>query len=93
MRYKEDYKTNIWFNSIESFAQILSTRNTELLKLIKEKQPETMTQLAFASGRELGNLSRTLKKMEKYGIVELIREKRSIKPIVKWTSFNAEISL
>lgn len=61
----------IWFSSIESFAQILSTKNQRLLELIATKNPGSITELAQLSGRERSNLSRTLKTMAQYGLVEL----------------------
>lgn len=33
------------------------------------------------------NLSRTLNTMAKYGIVDLIKDKRTVKPVVKATDF------
>lgn len=61
----------IWFTSIDSFARILSDRNRELLKLIHEHQPDSLAELAELSGREKSNLSRTLKTMNRYGLVNL----------------------
>jgi predicted transcriptional regulator len=69
-----DKAPRIWFESVESMAQILSTRNRELLRTIKECNPQSLTELAIASGRRISNLSRTLKSLEKYGIVELSME-------------------
>lgn len=79
----------IWFESVESMAQILSTRNQELLRTIKENKPQSLTELAVASGRQISNLSRTLKSMERYGIVTLLRESGSIRPLVCVDKFNA----
>lgn len=61
----------IWFSSIESFAQILSTKNQMLLEIIATQNPGSITELARLSGREKSNLSRTLKTMAMYGLVEL----------------------
>jgi len=61
----------VWFSSIESFAQVLSTKNQHLLEIIAKENPESITELARLSGREKSNISRTLKTMEKYGLVEL----------------------
>ena len=77
----------IWFPSMKSMAEVLSDNNRALLKLITEIQPESLTELADAAGRQPGNLSRTLKTMEHYGFVELRRENKSVKPIVKATEF------
>ena len=54
----------IWFSSMESLAQILSTRNKLLLEIISQTKPQSMTELAQLSGRHKSNLSRTLKTME-----------------------------
>ena len=79
----------IWFESVESMAQVLSTKNQELLKTIKEKKPRSLKELASTSGRQISNLSRTLKNMERYGIVELRKESGSIKPLVCVDTFSA----
>ena len=52
-------------------GEVLSDNNIRLLKLINEHHPESLGELARLSGRQTSNLSRTLKTMEKYGIVEL----------------------
>lgn len=79
----------IWFETVESMAQILSTRNQELLKIIKENNPESLKELAAQSGRQVSNLSRTLRNMERYGIVTLLKDSGSIKPRVCADTFNA----
>lgn len=78
----------VWFNSIKSLSQVLSEQNMLLLKLIHEHQPKTLMELAELSGRHRGNLSRTLKTMERYGIVELQRQQHTIRPIAKASQFN-----
>lgn len=61
----------VWFNSIESLAQVLSTKNKMLLEIIKESKPTSLAELAKLSEREESNLSRTLHTMERYGFVVL----------------------
>jgi len=87
-----DYKPKrnepkVWFPSMKSVAEVLSDQNRALLKMIVEMQPETLTELANAAGRQMSNLSRTLKTMEHYGFVELRKENRAVKPVVKATEF------
>jgi predicted transcriptional regulator len=72
---------------MKSVAEVLSDQNRALLNMIVEMQPETLTELADAAGRQMSNLSRTLRTMEHYGFVELRKEKRSVKPVVKATEF------
>ena len=43
--------------------------------------------LAKITGRKPGNLSRTLKTMSRYGLVDLQREKTHVRPVVKATEF------
>jgi len=86
---KSDAPT-IWFESIESMAQVLSSKNQELLKTIRDNDPKSLTELADISGRKLSNLSRTLKTMEKYGIVTLEKDNdRVIKPHICASEFSA----
>jgi predicted transcriptional regulator len=82
----------IWFDSLESMAQVLSTRNRELLKTIKEHNPSSLKELSEVTGRSPGNLCRTLKNMEQYGIVELHKGKKTVKPLVCFDSFHAVFS-
>lgn len=83
----------VWFESMKSVAQILSSENQELLKIISEQKPESLKELEMASGRKRSNLSRTLKTMARYGIVELVRQDRTVKPVVKATDFRVEFGL
>ncbi|MBL8377541.1 MAG: transcriptional regulator [Burkholderiales bacterium] len=77
----------IWFTSMKSLAEVLSDDNRALLKVIRDTRPDSVSMLAAATGRKPGNLSRTLKTMSHYGIVEMRREKRAVRPIAKATEF------
>lgn len=83
----------IWFESIQSLAQILSSQNQELLRIIEEQEPSSLKELEELTGRKSSNLSRTLHTLENYGIVELRRPERAIRPIVKATDFEVEFGL
>jgi predicted transcriptional regulator len=66
----------VWFVSTESFAKVLSAGNRELLRVIAEKAPGSLDELARLTGRRKSNLSRTLKTMAGYGLVRLERGER-----------------
>jgi len=83
----------VWFHSIESALQVLSSKNQDLLRIIVEKKPDSLTELADMTGRSRSNLSRTLKTMERYGIVEIVRENRRIIPLPKAKRFQIDIQL
>ena len=59
----------VWFPSTESFAKVLSAGNRDLLRVIAEKEPRSLDELAELTGRKKSNLSRTLKTMANYGLV------------------------
>jgi predicted transcriptional regulator len=93
-----DYKPKrgepkVWFESVQSMAQVLSSENQELLRIIDEQKPESLKALELVSGRKRSNLSRTLKTMSRYGIVDLVKQNRTVKPVVKATDFKVEFGV
>ena len=75
----------VWFTSPESFAKLLSNRNRSLLAVIADTRPASLHELAAATGRTPGNLSRTLRTMERYGLVDLHKGERGrIRPEVTY---------
>ncbi len=66
----------VWFASTESFAKVLSAANRALLRVIAERSPGSLDELARITGKAKSNLSRTLKTMERYGLVRLERGAR-----------------
>ena len=83
-----------WFTSIESFAKVLSARNRELLALIAQEKPDSLTELAELAGRDKSNLSRTLKTMSRYGLVELKEGQRgTLVPRVPYDRVSLDVSL
>ena len=87
-----DYKPKasepkVWFTSMKSLAEVLSDDNRALLRVIAETEPESISALAQTTGRKPGNLSRTLKTMSNYGIVDLKRERNLVRPVAKATEF------
>jgi predicted transcriptional regulator len=46
-----------------------------------------VAELAKATGRQPDNLSRTLKTMSRYGLVDLGRDKAQVRPVVKAPGF------
>ncbi len=83
----------IWFDSFETMAKIFNSRNHELLRVIVEKNPESIKVLEKLTGRSHGTLSKTLHTMARYGIVELKKQKHALKPVVMATDFHIEFGL
>jgi predicted transcriptional regulator len=84
----------VWFTSVESFARILSDKNRELLALIAETEPDSMNELAEKTGRARSNLSRTLRTMERYGLVRFVKGSgRQLAPRVHYSDIVLDMPL
>ena len=77
----------IWFPSMKSLSEILSDENRALLRVMRDSHPDSISRLAAMTGRQPGNLSRTLKTMAIYGLVEMRRENGRLRPRAKATEF------
>lgn len=86
----------VWFLSTESLARVLSAKNRALLATIREAQPQSLAGLAELSGRQKSNLSRTLKTMARYGLVEFSPAKsggRAVVASVPWDRITVDLPL
>ena len=82
----------VWFQSLETLSQVISDKNRALLALIAKTQPESLNELAEKTGRATSNLSRTLKTMERYGLVHFEpRSGRQIAPRVDYAGVELEM--
>jgi len=64
-----------------------------LLRVILKKKPRSLAELEQLTGRKKGNLSRTLKTLERYGVVALDKDKNRLIPKVRATDFKVEFGL
>lgn len=84
----------VWFTSMESLAQVLSSKNRLLLELIAKAEPASLAELAELSGREKSNLSRTLRTMRRYRLVEMRKgEGRRLMPRVPYEQIEFDMLL
>ncbi|MCA6981596.1 MULTISPECIES: helix-turn-helix domain-containing protein [Pectobacterium] len=81
------YPVDIWFDSLKSVANVLSIENQQLLKVVAEHDPKTITELAVLTGRAVSNVSRTLKTLKKYDLVTLIRSKNTLSARINHQEF------
>ena len=65
--------TEIHFQSMEAGAKLLSGKNRALLRVIAERKPSSVAELATMTGRAEQNLMRTLRKLCVAGIVRFDR--------------------
>lgn len=84
----------VWFPSTESMARILSSRNQDLLEVIRRTSPKSLTELAEATGRKKPNLSRTIKTMQRYGLVQVTQQSNGkLTPKVAYTRVELTMEL
>lgn len=77
----------VWFSSLNALGQVLSNENIALLRLMDAQKPQTITELAEMSGRQVSNLSNTLKTLCGHGFVSLEKTGRTVKPKALFTDF------
>ena len=83
----------VWFQSLETLAQVLSVKNRALLAAIAETNPASLNELAEKTGRAKSNLSRTLKTMESYGLIHFEKGRgREIAPRVNYSGIALEMA-
>lgn len=90
----------LWFTSLKAAANLFTEENRQLLKIIAEQHPQSISELEKLTHRKASNLSRTLKKLEQYGLVRLVegeegrtRGKRPVRPEVLVDSVSMSFSL
>jgi predicted transcriptional regulator len=84
----------VWLPSTETLGRVLSGPNRALLAEIARSKPRTMTELAEKTGRKLSNLSRTLKTMERYGLVTLEKHPDgSVAPLVAYDELSVTVPI
>jgi predicted transcriptional regulator len=84
----------VQFASIEAGAKLLSAKNRALLRIIAERHPRSVTELAVMTGRAEQNVLRTLKKLETAGVVRLDKgEGGARRPVLAARKVRFEIDL
>ncbi|MBZ8727354.1 transcriptional regulator [Escherichia coli] len=83
----EPDEPRVWFSSLNALGQALSNENIALLRIMDAEKPQTMTELASLSGRQLSNLSATLKMLSRYSFVSLEKQGNCVHPKALFTDF------
>src|SRR3989338_6113523 len=65
------------------WSRVLTPRKLELVRLIRQKQPRNLSELATFAGRKIGNVHRDLKVLEHFNIVKLEKRGRETVPLAK----------
>lgn len=88
----------LWFTSLKAAANVFSEENRHLLRVIAEEHPQSIAELEKLTQRKASNLSRTLRKLEQYGVVRLVegeapKGRKPLRPEVMVDSVNVSFML
>ncbi|WP_333652296.1 HVO_A0114 family putative DNA-binding protein [Dissulfurispira sp.] len=64
-------KSGIYFESLEVMRKAITTERVRILKIIKEKHPDSIYELAKLLGRNLKNVSDDVHYLAELGLIEL----------------------
>src|SRR4051794_7722771 len=79
--------------SVGALMKMVTPENCALLAIIEQERPKSVSALAERIRREQGNLSRTIGKLERAGLVRLVSEGREKRPEVTVKRLRIELDL
>jgi predicted transcriptional regulator len=90
----EQRAARVQFQSLEAGAKLLSPKNRALLRLIADRRPKSVSELAALAHRAEQNLLRTLHKLSEAGLIRLDKGAgRAYQPVVTARRVHFEIDL
>jgi len=86
------HEPRVWVSSLDALFKVLTEKNMLLLEIIRNAQPQSLTELAQITDRALPNLTRTLRSLERLGIVAIeVKENGKKVPVVLWQGDKVEL--
>ena len=79
--------------SLETFGQIFRPTNLRLLASITTHEPESLRELARIVDRNPPDVLDNINELETYGLIELVEEGRSKRPVVWYDEINVDMPL
>ncbi|MDR5674766.1 hypothetical protein RH858_16725, partial [Halalkaliarchaeum sp. AArc-GB] len=73
--------------------RLLSPANLQLLRAIREHEPESMREAADVVDRDFKEVHRNLTELEALNVVEFETDGRAKRPIVRFDEIDVEVSL
>jgi len=67
----------IWVRSVDEFRKLMSEKNMNLLAAIRNQRPKSVSELAQSIHEDQGNLTKRLKMLASFGLVELEEGERT----------------
>jgi predicted transcriptional regulator len=79
--------------SLETLARLLTPENRRMLAVIAQEHPRSVSALAERIGRDQGNVSRIISRLQDAGFVRLISDGREKRPEVAIERVHIELDL
>ena len=86
----------LYFESIEGFRKALTNKRLELLRIIKEKHPKSLQELARMTKRDMKSIVTDIEILEEFDLIDMKRKKegrRESIPTVKYDEIELKIAV
>jgi predicted transcriptional regulator len=81
------------FESESELARLLSPTNLELLRAIRQHEPESMRDAADIVDRDFKDVHRNLTELSELGVIDLVNDGRSKRPVAQYDDIEVHYSL
>jgi predicted transcriptional regulator len=81
------------FTSFEAFRKAMTPQRFALLKVIREKQPESIKELATITGRDMKNISEDIKVLLEMDLIEMEKHGKNKAPRLQYEGFRLEVAV
>lgn len=86
-------ETGVYFTSLEAFRKALTPQRLNLLHLIRDREPESLHELARRAGRNIKNVSDDVRYLAQVGLVDLKDASNKVSPRVNYETIVLEIAV
>ena len=93
---KVDKSRGIYFTSLEAIRKVLTEKRLELLRVIKEQEPDSVYELAKILNRDIKNVNDDLKLLKDIGLVSITKARKGrgrVIPRVNYDKIQLEIGV
>jgi len=90
---KINYVDKLTFVDIDVFRKFATNKRIELLRIIKEKKPQSIKELERLTKRDYKSINVDLEVLKKLKLVELKKEDHRAVPVIKYDEIDIKIPL
>jgi predicted transcriptional regulator len=83
----------IYFTDFEAFRKVMTPQRFALLKMIREKHPDSISGLAEMSARNIKNVSDDVKALVNLGLVEISQTGKNKAPHLRYEKITVELAV